>query len=125
MKRHLGKLIALGCGGLMMLLSVLYQMPVSGTREWLRILSNGALMPGFLLTGLGVMLRISEEGLFDGIRYATSSLLARVRGLDKKYPSYYDFTRREKKVRSASPLLLPGVFYLAAAVVLTVLYYFV
>ena len=123
MKRHLGKLIALACGGLLMLISVLYQMPVSGAQEWFRILSNAALLPGFLLTGLGVMLRISEEGLFDGIRYATSSLIARLRGLEKQYPSYFDYTQRKKKKRSASPLLLPGLFYLAAAVVLTLLYY--
>lgn len=124
MKRHLGKLIALGCGGLLMLISVLYQMPVSGAQEWFRILSNAALVPGFLLTGVGGMLRISEEGLFDGIRYATSSLIDRIRGLEKRYPSYYDYTKREKKTRSASSLLLPGLLFLAAAVVLTLLYYY-
>ena len=45
MRRHRGKLIALLCGAVLFLLSLLYQKPaqISGAREWLRILSNAAL----------------------------------------------------------------------------------
>ena len=125
MRRQMGKLIALLCGAVLFLLSLLYQRPaqISGAREWLRILSNAALLPGVLLSGLSVLLRISGEGLFDGLRYTMSSLLARLRGVDKKYASYFDYTRREKKQRAGDPLLLPGLFFLAAAILLTILYY--
>ena len=125
MRRHVGKLIALLCGTLLFAGSLFYQKPaqISGTREWLRILSNAALLPGVLLSGLSVLLRISGEGLFDGLRYTMSSLLARLRGVDKKYASYFDYTRREKKQRGGDPLLLPGLFFLAAAILLTLLYY--
>ena len=125
MRRHVGKLIALLCGTLLFAGSLFYQKPaqISGTREWLRILSNAALLPGVLLSGLSVLLRISGEGLFDGLRYTMSSLLARLRGVDKKYASYFDYTRREKKQRTGDPLLLPGLFFLATAILLTILYY--
>ena len=58
MRRHLGKLIALLCGAVLFLLSMLYQKPaqVSGAQEWLRILSNAALLPGVLLSGFSALL---------------------------------------------------------------------
>ena len=125
MRRHLGKLIALLCGALLFVLSLLYQKPaqISGAREWLRILSNAALLPGVLLSGLSALLWISGEGLFDGLRYTMSSLMARLRGVDKRYASYFDYTRREKKQRAGDPLLLPGLFFLAAAILMTIFYY--
>ena len=99
MRRRLGQLIALLCGIALFLINLLYQQPseISGAREWLRILSNAALLPGVLFSGISAMIRISGEGLFDGIRYTMSSMIARLRGVDKKYASYFDYTRREKK----------------------------
>lgn len=125
MRRHLGKLIALLCGTLLFVLSLLYQKPgqISGAREWLRILSNAALLTGVLLSGLSALVWISGEGLFDGLRYTMSGLLARLRGVDKKYASYFDYTRREKRKRAGNPMLLPGLFFLAAAILLTLFYY--
>ena len=124
MRRHLGQLIALLCGAAMFLISLFYQEPsrISGAREWLRIASNAALLPGVLFVGLSAMIRISGEGLFDGLRYTMSSMMARLRGVDKQYASYYDYTRREKK-RVGSPMLLPGLFFLTAAIILTLTYY--
>lgn len=126
MKRYIGKLAALAFGLVLLVFSVIYQKPYagSGTREWVRILSNSALVPGILLTGIGLLARISDEGFFDGIRYSMSTMLTHVRRREKKYDSFYDYMRREKK-KSSNPLLLPGLLYLAAAVVLTVLYYFI
>lgn len=126
MKRHMGKLPALAVGLVLLVLSVGYQKPYagSGTKEWVRILSNGALVPGIFLTGAGLLARISDEGFFDGIRYSMSSMYAHVRKREKKYASYYDYMRRERK-KSSDPLLLPGLVYLGAAVVLTAAYYFI
>lgn len=125
MKRHLGQLISLICGGVLCLLSVLYQEPsqVSGFQEWCRVLSNGALVPGVLLTGISCMVWIAGEGLFEGIKYATSSMLSLIWGRNKQYATFYDYSQREKKQSIGYPMLLPGLFFLAAAVVLTLLYY--
>ena len=125
MKRHLGQLIALLCGFAMFLISVFYQEPsqISGAREWMRIASNAALLPGVLFVGLSAMLWISGEGAFDGIRYTVTSMMARLRGVDKQYASYFDYTRREKKKSAGNPMLAPGLFFLAVAIILTLLFY--
>lgn len=123
MKRHRGQLIALLCGCVLWLLCVLYQSPLqTGAREWFRTLSNGALIPGVLFVGVSGMAWIAGEGLFDGIRYSISSMMAHMRGHEKRYATYYDYTKRGKAAPSF-PMLLPGVAFLAAAVVFTVLYY--
>ena len=126
MKRHIGKLAALAFGLVLLVFSFVYQKPYagSGAKECMRILSNSALVPGILLTGVGVLARISDEGFFDGVRYSMSSIFSHVRKREKKYASFYDYMRRERK-KSSNPLLLPGLGYLAAAVVLTVVYYFI
>lgn len=125
MKKHLGQLIALLCGLVLWAVSVLYQAPTPemDLREWFRVLSNAALIPGVLFLGLSGMLRISEEGIFDGLRYSMTSIFAHVRGEAKKYASYYDYIHREREKRSSYPMLFPGLFFFAAAVLLTLLYY--
>ena len=124
MKRHWGRLAALLCGCVLWLLCMLYQgLPqTSDIREWLRVLSNGALIPGVLFAGVSGMVWIAGEGLFDGFKYSMSSMIARMRGQEKRYATYYDYARREKDPPSF-PLLLPGLAFLAAAAVLTLLYH--
>lgn len=124
MKRHFARLIALLCGLALWLIGVLYQGPPQAPdiREWFRILSNGALIPGVLFVGISGLTWISGDGVFDGIKYSMKTMLIHLRGEKKKYASYFDYTQREKK-RAAYPMLLPGLFFLAAAVALTLLYY--
>ena len=124
MKRHWGRLTALLCGCVLWLLCVLYQgLPqASDVREWFRVLSNGALIPGVLFVGISGIVWISGEGLFDGIKYSMASMMARMRGHEKRYATYYDYTRREKEPPSF-PMLLPGLAFLAAAIVFTLLYH--
>lgn len=125
MKRRLGRLIALLCGLALWLFCVFYQgLPqTSDAREWFRVLSNGALIPGVLFVGVSGMVWIAGEGLFDGIKYSMSSMMARIRGHEKRYATYYDYSQREKKDAPSFPLLFPGLLFLAAAVILTLLYY--
>ncbi len=124
MKRHWGRPAALVCGCVLWLLCVLYQgLPQTpDIREWSRVLSNGALIPGVLFVGVSGMTWIAGEGMFDGIRYSVSSMMAHLRGREKRYATYFDYVRREKDAPSF-PLLLPGVAFLAAAVVFTLLYH--
>lgn len=125
MKRRPGRLTAFAWGFLLLILGILWQEPgeAGRVRDWLCILSNAALIPGFLLTGLGILMLVAEEHFFDGIKYAVGGLVDHLRNVPRTYQSYYDYIHREKKKSSASTLLLPGLSFLAAAVVLTVLYY--
>jgi hypothetical protein len=125
MKRHAGKLIALLVGLLLWGLAVLVQLEESPTdvQGWVRVLSNGALIPGVLYLGLSALSWIAGDGLFDGIKYATSCLWIHLKGEQKRYATYYDYIHRPKKERTGSAMLWPGVFYLLCALVLTGIFY--
>lgn len=125
MKRHAGTIAAALCGLVLFVFSILWQdlSVASGAREWVRVLSNAALVPGVLLTGVGLLVRIADENFFDGIRYATGSLLSHLQGKPKRHASYYEYLRREKKPGPALSLLLPGLGFLIPAAILTALYY--
>lgn len=126
MKRYAGTITAFFCGLILLILSLLWQdkSVVSGAKEWIRICSNAALVPGVLLTGLGLLARIADEHFFDGIKYATASLISHLQGKPRRHAGFYDYLHREKKKSPALSLLLPGFFYLALAVTLTALFYF-
>lgn len=127
MRQYAGQAASLIIGFLLLVFGIFYQeLPVGNDiREWLRILSNAALLPGVLLTGFGIIARISGEGLFDGIKYGISSLFTNLRGGKKRYASYYDYMHREKKKRGANPLMFPGILFLGAAVILTAVYHLI
>lgn len=140
LKRHKGQLAALALGLVLLIFSVINQKSsleagfdvvsgpetqiALGVKDWILILGNSALVPGVLLTGLGAIVRISDEGFFDGIKYSMSSILTHLRGDKKRYASYYDYSKREKKKSGGNPLLMPGLFYLVMAVILTIAFYF-
>ncbi len=122
MKRYLGQLIVFLIGLVMLAVNIFYQGIPSATRDWFRVLSNAALVPGVLLSGLGLIIRISGEGFFDGIRYGFSSMLSHLRGVRKKYASFYEYSQRQRKKSGAFDLLLPGLIFLAFAVGMLLLY---
>lgn len=125
MKRYAGKLTAFLCGLLLFILGIVCQDVgnAAGVKDRICIISNAALMPGVLFTGLGILMLIAGEGIFDGIKYTFSSMITHLRREQKRYASYYEYTQREKKQGNVSPLLLSGIFYLAVAVILTILFY--
>lgn len=127
MRKYAGIITAAVCGCILMILSILWQdlETATGIKDWILILSNASLVPGVLLTGLGLIVRIADENTFDGMKYSISSIISHMKGEPKHYATYYDYLQREKKKNSTLPLILPGLFFLAAAIVLTLLYYHV
>lgn len=125
MKRATPLLITLFCGLVLFAIGMLWQKPevVSGAKEWVRICSNALLLPGTLLTGIGGLVRISEEHFFDGLTYAMGNLFSHLLGLPKRHDTYYGYIHRERQKSGAAPLLAAGCVYLAAAVALTLLFY--
>ena len=91
--------------------------------DWLRMLSNSALLAGVILAGIGALAWVSDEHFFDGIRYAASSLFSHLRGKPKRYATYYDYIHREKEKGGGFSMLVPGLIFLGVAVGLTGLYY--
>lgn len=125
-KFHISFIISWSFGFLLLLFSIFYQdlSRLSGIKDWLRILSNAALVPGVLLTGISVLVKISEEGIFDGAKYAVSSIFSHLRKNPKPYASYYEYMRREKKKGNITSFLFSGLFYLILAICFTLFYYY-
>lgn len=121
------KLAAILIGGFgLCVFGVAYQGPseAGDPVSWCRVLSNATLIPGVLFSGVSALAWIAGEGTFDGIRYSMSSLLARIRGTDKRYATYLDYLRREKRKGTGGRLLLiVGLAFLGTSVLFTILYY--
>lgn len=112
-------------GAVIMALSMLWQglENAHNAADWLRMLSNSALLAGVILAGIGALAWVSDEHFFDGIRYAASSLFSHLRGKPKRYATYYDYIHREKEKGGGFSMLVPGLIFLGVAVGLTGLYY--
>ena len=88
------------------------------------ILSDAFFVPGIVISGFGLLLYCSNEGVFDGVSYAVISFinLFRSKG-ERKYNSFYEY--KEKK-HSNPPrmkfILLSGLIILAISIVMFVLY---
>lgn len=127
MKRYTGWTAAAVCGVILFILGLLWQdlMAASGSRDWLRIFSNAALFPGTLLTGISLLVKIGEENVFDGIKYALGSLFTHLKGGSKRYATYYDYLHRERPQKRGGvlPMLTVGLCFLLAAVLFTTLFY--
>lgn len=125
MKRHLGKIVSVGCGVLLMVSYMFLQREAagSGVREWLRIASNAAMIPGSALTALGLLALIVGNGFFDGIRYSMISFFASIHKEQNKYATYYDYMTREKKRSGSHPLLITGLCFFLLALILALLFH--
>lgn len=123
--KRIPRIIAVVCGAVIMGLSLLWQGSENAVTaaDWLRMLSNSALLAGVILAGIGALAWVSDEHFFDGIRYAASSLFSHLRGKPKRYATYYDYIHREKSKGGRFALLVPGLVFLGLAVLLTGLYY--
>ena len=112
------------CGILFMLLYMLVRRKTAGgdMRGWLRIASDAAMIPGAVLTALGVLALIAGSGFFDGIRYSVLSFFNSARGERNKYATYYDYMNRKKKRREWNFLLIAGIVQTLLAFLLASIY---
>ena len=101
----------------------------SGFWDPLAAWSNGFFTVAVLWCGAGLLLLISLFGGFDSFGYISYRLRRafsrRTREQNPAQESYYDYAKRRREEKwdkfMSSVALLPGCFYLAVAVVLTIL----
>ncbi len=90
------------------------------------ILSNSFFASGVLLAGIGVILFVSSEGLFDMLGFGVKTFFqARKRDVkDRKYKDFYEYKkaksdeRRESKTSNAYLLIVGAAFIAVAALCL-------
>ena len=83
-----------------------------------RDLADAFTIPGVVLTGVGLLVFCTNEGVFDGLNYAVKSFFNMFRRNAPKYNSLYDY--REAKGREKLTfgfVVFSGLGFLAVAIV--------
>ncbi len=126
-------LISFGVGCVAIVPVAFWQMSFQEDSVLGRLLSwsNACFAAAVLWGGLGILVWIDSFGGFDAARFLGRTFQRKwsKAAREQKKQSYYDYKverqekRKEKRKNSASSfLLLPGLVYLVAAAVLTVLF---
>lgn len=94
-----------------------------------RYLSDAFLVPGVLLTGIGLLSFLKKEGAYDGLTYSFHSMrMASARRFsdeahDDMARTYYDYKQSVKAKRKVAwHLIIVGGVFLLAAIVLTIVF---
>lgn len=99
------------------------------TQTKVRILADAFTIPGVTITLFAVLVMISNEGLFWGVSYVFSyAVKMLLPGGDKTHERYGDYVARKHDggpVRGFGFLFIVGGIFLAVAVILTVVFYYV
>ena len=128
MEKHKYQLIASAVGLVLSGLGMfLERSGFDGTAQGtVKVLSDGFLVGGAILTLIAVFTIAIRGGLFNGISYAASTLRKKHQTLDSKETmTYFEYTQKHQSDKKSSPLLLPGLGYIVIAIILTILYYHV
>ena len=94
--------------------------------EVFTVLSNAFAIPGFVIFGIGILLWVTNEGLFNGISYGLKtvgrSFTAR-KGEKIKDEEFYEYNARQKsKCHTFQHLLIVGGAFILVSVVFAFLY---
>lgn len=78
------------------------------------LLSDACFVPGVLLSGVGMLMRIAETGVFDMLAYGASGMVRAIKG---EKQTYHDYKKKRKdKPLGENGLFLAGGVYLFLAV---------
>ena len=88
------------------------------------ILTDSFIVAGVLLGGLGLLVFVSNEGVFDIIVFGTKQFWGFFRKKkDQKYADFYEYkeSRAQKKLKFGS-ILVCGTFYILLSVIMLIRY---
>jgi len=89
------------------------------------VLSDAFFVPGVVITGIGALMFVSNEGSFDGLSYALLSFI-KMFGYkkDEKLKTYNDYKEdKHKKKNSVAFILISGLILIAMSVIMLIIYY--
>lgn len=127
--RTLFKYLITSVIGLLVVLAIILSKDVFGqtdAKAVMQILSDGFLVPGVLLAGVGLLIFASNGGAFDMLAYGFRLLFVGLQNLfrkdkiEKKYKDYYEYheSRSKSKISIAFMLIIGVVFILLAVIFL-------
>ncbi len=126
MKKLKKYLITILIGFLIVLLIVLSKDIFAQTSPQIifHILSDAFLVAGVVITAAGLLVFSSNGGTFDMLIYGLNSFADMFRKKSKKkYPTFYDYreSKADKKLKFGF-MVISGLFFLAVAVVMYLIY---
>ena len=119
-------LITLGVG-FAMAAFVAYSKNVFAQKELsmvFHILTDSFSLPAVLITGIGALAFVSNEGGFDALSYGLTSFFDMFRKEKKnKHKTFYDYKMEKAEKRGSVPyfVMIVGAFYILLAVIAAVL----
>lgn len=100
---------------------------VQNTAERYRILCDAFTIPGVVFIMVGLLIRIMDRGLLDGLSYAMRSLYRVFLPMAaRKDESFYDYVQRRResrKGRHTAFILHVGILFMIPALVFMALFY--
>ena len=127
MKKYLKYIITFGIGLVAFIAIILSKRLFQQTEldEIYKILSDASFVPAVVIGGVGIIVFVDNNGVFDIIIYGVKlALTAFSRDINKrKYKTFYDY--RVAKHETSHPygfLLLVGGFFLVISVIFLILY---
>ena len=99
----------------------------AGVEKLIMGICDGAFAAFAVLTGLGALVWVSSNGLFDGLGYlaATTRRLPKKIREDEKEESYMDYKERmaSKRQGHPAPLIFAGLAWLAVSIIFLIIYF--
>ncbi len=95
-------------------------------RDIAYILSDGFLLPGVLILGAGLLLLVSNGGMFDIFTYSFKKMRAKKLYGEKRpsyYNSYYDYRTSKEKVPFGFLVIVGGIFF-ALSVIFNIMFFY-
>ena len=88
------------------------------------ILCDAFFAIGVVITGMGLLIFTTNEGVFDGLVYAVNSFFGMFkRDLDRKYDTLYDYKEsRANKKFSFGFMLISGIVFIAISMIMYLMY---
>ena len=89
------------------------------------ILSDSFFIPGVAITGVGLLMFVSNEGAFDGLSFAMLSFfkLFSIKN-EKKFKTYNDYKEQKRQKKNpVSFILVSGLFLIGVSIIMLILYY--
>lgn len=81
-----------------------------------KVLSDACSVPGVLFLGLGLLLFVTNEGLFNGFSYSAKRIFHGLQGKSDFDEEFYKYNERQKSKRiSFSHLIIVGILYLVVS----------
>jgi hypothetical protein len=94
------------------------------TAALFHILTDSFFVPAVLITGMGLLVFVSNEGAFDGLTFAVSSFINVFRKEKKnQYTTYYDYKKSKgDRDRSFGFMIVVGLGFMAITGIMLLIY---